>query len=141
VLGLASALLLIGLARPVAAQETQDTTRLPESLRSARTSYADTFSKLDGAAAAAHFADDGEVDFQGQTIAGQQAVGGWFAEVFSGLSGLRSGASTFLIADDQVTDRASYVVVTTDGEQTGATETIWKRQEDGSWKIARMTVM
>lgn len=141
VLGLASALLLIGVARPVAAQETQDTTQLPETLRSVRASYSATFSKLDGAGAAAHFADDGEVDFQGQTIVGKQAVGGWFAEVFSTLSSLRPGTASFLIGDDQVTERASYVVVTTEGEQTGATETIWKRQEDGSWKVARLIVM
>jgi len=141
VLGLAAVLLLMGLARPAAAQETQDTTRLPESLRSVRTSFSVTFSRLDGAAAAAHFADDGAVDFQGQTIAGKQAVGGWFAEVFSTLSALRPGTSSFLIADDEVMERASYVVVTPDGEQTGATETVWKRQEDGSWKVARLIVM
>ena len=138
---LAAVLLLMGLARPAAAQETQDTTRLPESLRSVRTSFSATFSKLDGAAAAAHFADDGAVDFQGQLIAGRQAVGGWFAEMFSGLSSVRTGTSTFLIADEEVMEHSSYIVVTPDGEQTGATETVWKRQEDGSWKVARLIVM
>lgn len=140
-LGLACLLLFMGFAAPVAAQETQDTTRLPEALRSVRSSFSATFSKLDGAAAAAHFADDGAVDFQGQTIAGRQAVGGWFAEMFRGLSAVRPGTATFLIADEEVMERASYVVVTPDGEQAGATETVWKRQEDGSWKVARLIVM
>jgi ketosteroid isomerase-like protein len=115
--------------------------QLAESLRSARASMSAAFAKLDATAAAGHFADDGAVDFQGQTVAGKAAVGGWFAEVFSGLSSLRSGTATFLIADGQVTERASYVVGTPDGDQQGSTETVWKRQDDGSWKVTRMIVM
>lgn len=137
----ASILLLAALAAPAAAQVTQDTTNLPESMRTARATMSAAFSALDGTAAAAVFAEDGAVDFQGQLITGQQAVGGWFAEVFSGMSALRSGSSTFVIAENEITERGSYVAVMPDGEQAGSSETIWRRQEDGSWKVARLVVL
>lgn len=134
-------LLALVLAAPASAQETQDTTVLPEALRAARGELNAAFAKLDPTAAAAVFAADGAIDFQGQTIAGRQGVGGWFGEVFTGMSGLRSGTATFVVTDDSVTERSSYVVVLPEGEQGGNTETTWKKQEDGSWKIARMVIM
>jgi hypothetical protein len=46
----------------------------------------------------------------------------------------------FIIADDQVTERADYTVLTPEGEQGGTSETIWHKQPDGSWKVTRLIV-
>jgi ketosteroid isomerase-like protein len=141
VLTFSSLVLLMGFARPAAAQETQDTTQLPESLRTERATLSAAYSALDAVAVAGHFTDDGMVDFQGQSIAGRQAVGGWFAEMFGGMQAVRSGPSTFAIGEDEITERATYVVSMPDGDQSGSSETIWRRQEDGSWKVARLIVL
>jgi ketosteroid isomerase-like protein len=137
---IASLLLLMALAGPVAAQETQDTTQLPESLRTARASMSAALTKLDGNAAAALFTDDGAVDFGGQVITGKPAVAGWFGEAFNGVAALRFGTPVFVIADGRVTERSSYTVVVPDGEQGGSAETVWVRQEDGSWRVTRLIV-
>lgn len=140
-LGTVPLLLLLALAAPAAAQETQDTMSLPEALRTSRAELGAAFAKLDAAAAAAVFTTDGAIEFQGQTVAGRQGVNGWFAEVFVGMSGVKSGSSAFVVADGTVTERASYVATGVDGDVTGTTETVWKKQADGSWKVARMIIM
>lgn len=136
----ASLLLLVGLAAPAAAQETQDSTSLPESLGAARASLTTALGKLDHAAAAAHFTDDGTVEFGADAVKGRAAVEGWFAEALSGVSALRFSPATFVITADQVTERANYVVEGMEGDQGGMAETIWTRQEDGSWKVTRLIV-
>jgi ketosteroid isomerase-like protein len=139
--GFFSLMLLLCFAVPTSGQETQDAAQLPEGLRAARASLDSAFAKLDAGAAAALFTASGSVEFQGQTFAGRDAVGGWFAEAFAGLSGLKSGTSTFVVADGEVTERASYVVSISDGtEQQGTSETLWKRQEDGTWRVVRLVV-
>jgi hypothetical protein len=136
----ASLLLLVGLAAPAAAQEAQDSTGLPESLQTARASLSAALGKLDHAAAAAHFSDDGTVEFGTEVVKGRSAVEGWFAEALSGVSSLRFSPATFVITADQVTERANYVVAGIEGDQGGSSETIWTRQDDGSWKVTRLIV-
>lgn len=137
----ASLLLVIVLAAPTAAQETTpDSTRLPESLNAARASMSGALGRLDNAGAAAHFTDDGSVDSRGQAVTGRAAIAAWFADALAGVTALRFGTATFIIADDQVTERAPYRLLTAEGEQAGNTQTIWKRQADGSWKVIRFIV-
>jgi ketosteroid isomerase-like protein len=136
----ASLLLLLGLAAPAAAQQTQDTTRLPESLRTARASMSAALTKLDPAAAAALFTDDGAVEFAGEALTGRAAVQRWFADALSGVTSLNFSPATFEITADQVTERANYVVGVPEGEQGGMSKTIWTRQADGSWKVTRLIV-
>jgi ketosteroid isomerase-like protein len=141
------ALLLVLPAAPAAAQtpaaqETQDSMSLPEALRTARTALSAAYAKMDGAAVVAHFAEGGAVDFGGQVISGKQAVGGWFTEMFSTLAGLTSGAPTFFVTDGEIKERSDYTVHLPDGsQQGGSSETVWKKQADGSWKVARLIVM
>jgi ketosteroid isomerase-like protein len=134
-------LLLIALPFAAAAQETQDTASLPESLRPIRTALGAAYARLDGATAATFFADDAAIEFDGQVLSGKQAVTGWFMQMFSQLEGLRPGTTTFRIAEDQVTERGSHVVIVQGQEQAGSSETVWKRQADGSWKVARLIVL
>jgi ketosteroid isomerase-like protein len=129
-------------AQTPAAQETQDTMSLPDGLRTARTALSAAYAKMDGLAVVAHFAEGGAVDFGGQVISGKQAVGGWFTEMFSTLAGLTSGAPTFVVTDGEVKERSGYTVHLPDGsQQGGSSETVWKKQADGSWKVARLIVM
>jgi hypothetical protein len=138
---LAALLMLASLAMPAAAQQTtQDSTALPEALRTARTAMSTALDKLDSAATAALFTTDGAVDFQGQVVTGREPVAGFFAEAFAGVSAVRFGPPTFIIADGQVTERASYVVAIPEGEQAGTSVTMWTRQEDGSWQVTRLTI-
>lgn len=137
---LASLLLLIGLAAPASAQETQDSTRLPESLLTARAAMSAALTKLDHAAAAALFTEDGTVEFGAEAVTGRPAVERWFADALSGVSSLRFSPATFVITEDQVTERANYVVAVPDGEQGGMSKTIWTRQKDGSWKVTQLIV-
>lgn len=135
-------ILLAALPFAAAAQESQDTASLPEALRSVRTALAQAYGKLDGTASTAHFTDDAVVEFQGQVLSGKPAVGGWFAQMFSSLSAVRIGSSTFVVGDGEVTERASYTVVMQSGEEgQGQSEMLWKRQADGSWKVARLIVL
>jgi ketosteroid isomerase-like protein len=135
--------LLFAVPLMAAAQETQDTTALPESLQSARAALGEAWSKLDGAAVSAHFADNAVVEFDGQVLSGRPAVTGWLHQLLASLTALRpGGATTLMVGTDQVTERGGYDVITTSGgQQSGRSETVWKRQEDGSWKVARLIVL
>ena len=132
--------LLIALPAVARAQETSDTTKLAAGLRTVRNSYAKALSSMDANGAAAAFADSVYVEFQGQTFAGKQAATGWLTEALQGVSGLRFSEPTFTVSADQVVERASYTVSTPGGDGQGATETTWKKQKDGSWKLARLVV-
>lgn len=73
-------------------------------------------------------------------MTGRTAVAGWLADALAGVSALKFAVPTFIIADDQVTERADYTVLTPEGEQGGTSETIWHKQPDGSWKVTRLIV-
>ncbi|HEX6309471.1 MAG TPA: nuclear transport factor 2 family protein [Longimicrobiales bacterium] len=138
---LLSALLITGFAAPVSAQATSDTTALPADMRAARAVLAAAYEKLDAAAAASSFAPDAAIDFQGQLISGRDGVAAWFSEAFAGITALRGGTASYVIGDGEVTERSSYIAVPTGGEeQTGTSETVWRRQPDGTWKVARLIV-
>jgi len=140
--GLTSLLLLSAVGAPAAAQATQDTTALSTELRAARGTLSEAFSRLDANAATTLFTADAIVEFNGQVFNGHDAIRAWFDEAFSGLSALRSGTATFVVDDGEVTERSGYVVTTIDGqEQGGSSESVWRRQEDGSWRIVRLSVM
>jgi ketosteroid isomerase-like protein len=136
-------LLLLAVPATTAAQETQDTTALPESLLPARASLGAAWSKLDGAAVAAHFADNAIIEFEGQVMSGRPAVTGWLEQAVASLTSLQTGGTaTFIIGTDDIRERGAYDFVTTSGEQrSGRSETLWKRQDDGTWKVARLTVL
>lgn len=134
-------LMVAALGSPLAAQETQDTMALPEALRSARASLSDAFTRLDAAAAAALFTETGSVEMQGETLSGRQSIAGWFGDVFSTIDSLRNSTSGFMVAETEVVERGGYTVQGMEGGQSGRVETIWRLQEDGSWKVARLVVM
>jgi ketosteroid isomerase-like protein len=132
------------LLAPVAAgaQETQDTTRLPAGLRTARAAFQGAYQGLDPAAAGDTFTDSAVVDFQGQLYTGKVAIVETFLPTsIQGLSSVRFGASTFTVSQDQVVENGTYFVVPEGApEQAGAFRTTWRRQADGSWKISRLEV-
>lgn len=133
---------LLVVAAPASAQETQDTAALPQALRTARTGLEAAYAKLDGAAASSHFAPTGAIDFGGQVISGRDAIRGWFGEMFANMSGLRAGAPKFVLGESEVSEKSTYVVALPDGsEQSGTSETVWRLQEDGTWKVVRLIVM
>lgn len=140
---LCALVLLLVLPRAAAGQETtEDEATLPAELRTARASLNEAMGRMDAAATTAHFIETGLVEFDGQVYSGRAAVGAWFTEAFAALASLTGGTSTFIVGDGEVTERASYSAVTSDGSpQGGRSETVWKRQEDGSWKIARLIVL
>ena len=57
-----------------------------------------------------------------------------------GISALKFSPPSFKIADTEVTETASYTVSTPGGDQSGSTETVWKKQKDGGWRILRLRV-
>lgn len=136
-------LLLLVVALPVAAaaQETQDTMQLAPQLRAARAATSSAYMRLAAADAAAHYADDIIVHFGGEEIRGKDGASAWMQQTLQQVTSLRLGAASFKVAEAEVTERSSYVVATPDGEQEGSVETVWRRQSNGAWKIARMTVM
>ncbi|HEX2168539.1 MAG TPA: hypothetical protein VHG09_14990 [Longimicrobiales bacterium] len=134
-------LVFLGLSSPLAAQETQDTTALPEALRSARASFSAAFTGLDAAAAAANFTENGAVDLQGEIIAGRTSVRDWLSSVFATMDAITVGASGFVIGEDEVRERGDYLIRGAEGDQSGQVETVWRLLEDGSWKVARLIVM
>lgn len=134
------ALLAIVLPAAVRAQETSDTTKLAAPLRSARGTFNKALTAGDGAGAAAVFADSIMVDFQGQVYSGKEAATGWMVEALQGISALKFSPPTFKLSDTEVTETASYTVSTPGGDQTGSTETVWKKQKDGAWKVQRLRV-
>ena len=122
------------------AQETQDTMKLAAPLRTARAALTAAYVALDARAAGRHFSDSAVVNFQGQVLSGRAAVDGWLTNSLQGISSIRFGASTFTVAETEVTERSTYTVVVSDGaSQEGTTEATWKRQPDGSWKVIRLT--
>ena len=132
--------LLLALPAVARAQETSDTTKLAAALRTVRASYSKALTSMDANAASATFADSVYVEFQGQAFAGKQAATGWLTEALQGVSGLRFSEPTFKISADEVVERTTYTVSTPGGDGQGATETTWKKQKDGSWKLARLIV-
>ena len=134
-------LLLLALPGAAPAQETQDTTKLPTALRSARNGLYTALVAMDAAKSSPFFADTAVVLFGGETFRGRTDIHTWLAGQFQVLKGVRFTGSTFNIADTQVTERAGYTVATPDaGEQSGTNEMIWSKQSDGSWKVVRLTI-
>jgi len=136
-----AALFLAISAAAASAQETRDTMRLPAELRAQRAAMNSALTKLDGVSAAALFADDGAVDFGGTVYTGREAVTGWFVEVLGGLASLRFDNASFVIGDNEVTERASYTAMTPEGEAPGTSETVWRKQENGEWRVAKLVVL
>ena len=132
--------LLLGVPAAARAQETTDTTKLAAPLRALRAAYSKALTSMDGNAAAAAFADSVYIEFQGQAYSGKEAATGWLNEALQGVSGLRFSEPTFTISDGEVTERATYTVSTSGGDAQGSTQTTWKRQKDGSWKMQRLIV-
>jgi ketosteroid isomerase-like protein len=132
--------LLLALPAGARAQETTDTAKLAAPLRAVRAAYAKALTSMDGNGAASAFADSVYVEFQGQTYAGKEAATAWLNEALQGVSALRFSEPTFTISDAEVTERATYTVSTPGGDAQGTTQTTWKRQKDGSWKMARLVV-
>lgn len=134
-------LLLATYAAPASAQATRDTAALPAELRAGIAALSAAYDKLDAAAATSWFAPDGAVEFQGQLLSGRDAIAAWFGEAFSGLTALRGGTPSYVIGEGEVSERSSYIAVLMGGEeQAGATETVWRRQPDGAWKVARLII-
>jgi ketosteroid isomerase-like protein len=141
--GFSLALVLAVFAAPAVAiaQETQDTMKLAAPLRTARAGMNSAYTALDAQAAARFFSDSAVVNFQGEVITGRTAVQSWLTNSLQGLSALRFGPSSFTVSETEVIERASYTVTTSDGgEQSGSSESTWRRQPDGSWKVVRLTV-
>jgi len=137
---------LIGglLAAPAAAgaQETQDTTRLPAGMRTARAAFQAAYVGLDPGSAAELFADSAVVDFQGQIFSGKSSIATSFLpSSVQGLSSVRFGTSSYRITDAEIVENGTYFVVP-DGApaQSGAYRTTWRRMADGSWKVARLEI-
>jgi ketosteroid isomerase-like protein len=134
------ALLAVILPAAVRAQESSDTTKLAGPLRNARGAFNKALTSGDGAGAASSFSDSVTVDFQGQVYSGKDAATGWMVEALQGISALKFSPPSFKISDSEVTETASYTVATPGGDQSGTTETVWKKQKDGAWKILRLRV-
>jgi ketosteroid isomerase-like protein len=132
--------LVLALPAMARAQETSDTTKLAAGLRTVRASYSKALTSMDANAAAAAFADSVYIEFQGQAFAGKQAAVGWLSEALQGVSALRFSEPTFTISADQVVERTTYTVSTPGGDNQGSTESTWKKQKDGSWKLLRLVV-
>jgi ketosteroid isomerase-like protein len=126
----------------LAAQETQDTTRVPAGLRTARAAFQAAYRGLDPMAAADLFTDSAVVDFQGQIFSGKVAIVESFLPTsIQGLSSVRFGPSSYRIAEGEIVENGSYFVVPEGAsEQAGGYRTTWRRQADGSWKVARLEV-
>jgi ketosteroid isomerase-like protein len=139
---LPAALVLVVSPAAVAAQETQDTTRLPTQLRSARGAFQSAYLALDPSAAGSLFTDSAVVDFQGQIFSGRVAIVETFLpQSTQGLAALRFGTSSFTISEGQIVENGNYFVVPEGGsEQAGSYRTTWRRQQDGGWKVARLEV-
>jgi hypothetical protein len=131
---------LLVLPAAVAAQETQDTTKLPGEMRSARARLNSAFTSADAAAAAPFFTDSASVEFRGEYYNGHAAVTGWLQQALQGISSLRFSPATFVVAASEITERFSYTVGTPEGDQTGQSETVWRKQTNGSWKVVRMRI-
>jgi hypothetical protein len=131
---------LLLLPAALAAQETQDTMRVPAELRTARVALNKAFTSADPTAAAPFFADSSSVDFRGEVYNGHAAVTGWLQQALQGISSLRFSAPTFVVSPTEITERLSYTVGTPEGDQTGQSEAVWRKQRNGSWKVVRMRV-
>jgi ketosteroid isomerase-like protein len=143
-LRLAAALCLLLFVAPatLSGQETQDTMKLAVPLRAARAALSSGYVALDPARVRPLFSDSAVVMFQDQTYRGRAAVDGWIAESLSGVTSVRFGPSSFTIGDAEIIDRGSYSVTLNDGSQVeGSSESVWRRQADGSWKVVRLLVM
>lgn len=142
--GAAGAMLALALLAPAAAsaQETQDTTRLPAAVRTARATFQAAYRGLDPVAAAGTFADSAVVDFQGQLFSGRVAIVESFLPTsVQGLASIRFGPSSFTITDREVVENGSYFIVPEGGpEQGGSFRTTWRRMGDGAWKIVKLDV-
>ena len=134
------ALFAVAVPATVRAQETTDTAKLAAPLRSARAAFNKGLSSGDGAGASAIFSDSVVVDFQGQVFTGKDAATGWLTEALQGVSALKFAPPTFTVADAEVTERASYTVSTPNGDQSGTTETVWRKEKGGTWKVWRLRV-
>ena len=141
VLRLGAVLFLLVTPAGLEAQETQDTMKLAVPLRAARATLQAGYTAFDPAKVNVLFADDAVVMFQGETHSGRAAVDTWIENSMQGLSAIKFGTATFTVADTEVVDRNTYTVTLGDGtQQDGSSELTWRRQADGSWKIARLIV-
>jgi ketosteroid isomerase-like protein len=134
-------LALLAAPGAMSAQETQDTMRLPAALRTARAGLTGAYTALNASAASQFYADSATVNFQGQVFTGRSAIEAWLVDALQGLSAIRFAAPTFVVSENEVSERGGYTVALPDGtEQPGSAETVWRRQSDGSWKVMRLTV-
>jgi ketosteroid isomerase-like protein len=135
--------LLLAAPATAAAQATQDSTKVPAALRTARAAFMSAIAGFDANAAGAAFADSAVVNMQGEVIAGKPAIAqGWLPQMFQTLASIRFGASSYEIADDQIVETGTHYVVPSEGggEQAGTHYTTWRRMRDGSWKVVRLEV-
>ena len=134
-------LLTLALPAAVSAQETQDTMKLVPQLRTVRNAMSAGYAKLAGADVAAHYADDIVVQFGPDEFRGKEQATAWITQQLGALSGLKVAAPSFTVKADEVIERSTYTVNLPDGTaQNGSVETVWKKQTNGAWKVARMTV-
>lgn len=139
---LATVLFLLFLVMPPAleAQETQDTMKLAAPLRAARAAFSGGYMAFDASKVTPLFTADAVVVFQNDSFSGKEAVDAWVANSMQGLSAIRFGTASFTVSDAEVVDRNTYVVTLGDGTTAeGTSELVWRRQADGSWKVARLT--
>jgi ketosteroid isomerase-like protein len=135
--------LIVAAPANAAAQATQDSTKVPAPLRTARASFLTAISGFDANGAGAHFADSAVVNMQGEVIAGKPAISqGWLPGMFQTLASIRFGGSSYTIAADEVMETGTHYVVPSEGggEQPGTHYATWRRMADGSWKIVRLEV-
>ena len=131
---------LLLLPAALAAQETQDTMRVPAELRTARATLNKAFTSADPSGAATFFTDSSSVEFRGEVYNGHAAVTGWLQQALAGISSLRFSAPTFVVSAAEITERLTYTVGTPEGDQTGQSESVWRKQRDGKWKVVRMRI-
>lgn len=126
-----------------AAQATQDTTKLPAAMRSARATFLTAISGFDTNGASAVFADSAVVDMMGEVISGKPAIAqGWLPQMFQTVASVRFGGSSYVIGATEIVETGTHYVVPSEGggEQPGTHITRWRRMPDGMWKIMRLEV-
>lgn len=135
--------LLLAAPAAASAQATQDTTKVPAAMRTARASFLTAISGFDAAGAGRAFADSAVVNMQGELISGKPAIAqGWLPQMFQTLASIRFGASSYTIDDGEILETGTHYVVPSEGggEQPGTHYATWRRMPDGSWKIVRLEV-
>jgi ketosteroid isomerase-like protein len=100
--------------------------------------FVDAFNKQDAAGVTALFHEDGKLLPAGKPmITGTEAIQAYWQGSFdAGLSGIKKTSIEYVVSEDLAVETSSYVITFKEMEILGKDTLVWRRGDDGEWKIS-----